>query len=356
MTASKPSSQLDTLPPHHTISFVKLLIQVPCYNEVETLSQTVAEFPRTLPGIDCIEWLIIDDGSDDGTADMAEHLGAAYILRHKKNLGLARSFEDGLEGSLRAGADIIVNTDADNQYPGFYIAQLVAPIVDGEADIVIGDRQVESIAHFSPLKRSLQKLGSWFVRTASETDVPDATSGFRAMSREAAMRLFIQGQFSYTLESLIQAGDLRLAVTSVPITTNPATRSSRLFLSIPEYIDRSATAVLRAYAMYTPMKVFLLISSIFLISGLVLGFRFLYFFVLTDGNTGHVQSLIFAAILIIIAFMLFVVGILGDLISSNRSLLEDVRFRLSRIEGKLGALDLENTADQDSIREEGDSA
>ncbi|MFN2138427.1 MAG: glycosyltransferase family 2 protein, partial [Candidatus Promineifilaceae bacterium] len=166
---------------------MKLLIQVPCYNEVETLSQTVAEFPRTLPGIDCIEWLIIDDGSDDGTADMAEHLGAAYILRHKKNLGLARSFEDGLEGSLRAGADIIVNTDADNQYPGFYIAQLVAPIVDGEADIVIGDRQVESIAHFSPLKRSLQKLGSWFVRTASETDVPDATSGFRAYSKEAAL-------------------------------------------------------------------------------------------------------------------------------------------------------------------------
>ena len=262
---------------------------MPCYNEAETLPQTLAELPLSLPGIGCIETLVIDDGSQDETAAVAESLGVDHIVRHKKNLGLAMSFQDGLEASLKAGADIIVNTDADNQYPGRFIADLVAPVVAGEADMVIGDRQIDQIEHFSPLKRSLQKLGSWLVRTASETTVHDATSGFRAYSKETALHLNILTRYSYTLETIIQTGKLGLTIQSTPVDTNPPERPSRLQRNMFHFIKAQAGTIMRLYAFYEPLRTFSYLAIPFLFLGLGSWIRFLSFYF--QGIGGHLQSL-----------------------------------------------------------------
>jgi glycosyltransferase involved in cell wall biosynthesis len=309
---------------------VKLIIQVPCYNESATLAQTVAGFPQMLPGIDCIEWLVIDDGSQDETAETAARLGVDHVVRHKKNLGLARSFQDGLEASLSAGADIIVNTDADNQYPGRYIADLVAPIVAGEADMVIGDRQVDSIEHFSPLKRWLQKLGSWLVRTASETDVPDAPSGFRAYSKETALRLNILTRYSYTLETIIQAGKLGLAIVSVPVETNPPSRPSRLQRNMWHFVKAQAGTIMRLYAFYEPLRTFSYLAVPFLILGLGSWIRFLYFYLQDIG--GHVQSLTIGTGLLLVGILILLFGIQADIASKHRQLTQESLYRLKKME------------------------
>jgi glycosyltransferase involved in cell wall biosynthesis len=310
---------------------VKLIIQIPCFNESVTLQETIGDLPRSIPGVDVIEVLIIDDGSTDATAETARHLGVHHVVRFAQNRGLARGFMAGIDACLRLGADIIVNTDADNQYSGADIPNLVRPIIEGKADLVVGDRQVESVEHFSPAKRKLQKFGSWLVRLASSTRVPDATSGFRAISREAALRTFVTSEFTYTLETIIQAGQAHLAVAAVPIRTNPKTRESRLFRSIPQYLRRSAGTIVRIYTMYKPLRAFLLMALLLLLGGTTLGVRFLYYH-FTEPHTGHVQSLILAAILVIIAFMVGTAGLLADLVGANRKLLEDVVIRLRRLE------------------------
>jgi glycosyltransferase involved in cell wall biosynthesis len=310
---------------------MKLIIQIPCYNEHETLAETLQDLPRSIPGVDEIEVLVVDDGSTDGTAELARKLGVVHVVKFAQNRGLAKGFMAGLDASLRLGADIIVNTDADNQYCAADIPALIAPIVAGEADIVVGDRQVERVAHFSKAKKKLQRVGSWVVRLASNTRIPDATSGFRAMSREAAQRLFVTSEFTYTLETIIQAGQAHLAVSAVPIRTNPKTRESRLFRSIPQYLRRSASTILRIYTMYRPLRAFLLIASILFFAGALLGGRFLYHH-LTEVKTGHVQSLILTAILVISGFMVLLVGLLADLVGANRKILEDLLTRMRRLE------------------------
>jgi glycosyltransferase involved in cell wall biosynthesis len=310
---------------------VKLIIQIPCYNESATLAETVADLPRTIPGVDTIEILVIDDGSSDGTAEMARRLGVHHLVRFPQNRGLAKGFMAGIDACLRLGADIIVNTDADNQYVGADIPRLVQPILEGKADLVVGDRQVDQVEHFSPAKKKLQKIGSWVVRLASNTRVPDATSGFRAISREAALRTFVTSEFTYTLETIIQAGQAHLAVAAVPIRTNPKTRESRLFRSIPQYLRRSAGTIVRIYTMYKPLRAFLLLAALLFLCGTGLGVRFLYFH-FTEPRTGHIQSLILAAILLITAFLVGAVGLLADLVGANRKLLEDVVIRLRRLE------------------------
>jgi glycosyltransferase involved in cell wall biosynthesis len=311
---------------------MKLVIQIPCFNEADHLAETLADLPRDLPGIDQIEWLVIDDGSRDGTAQRARELGVHHLVRFRRNRGLARAFMAGLDAGLRLGADIIVNTDADNQYCGADIAKLVAPIVAGEADLVVGDRQVHTIAHFSPIKVKLQQLGSWVVRLASDTTVADATSGFRAFSRGAAERLVVTSDFSYTLETLIQAGSARLALRSVPIRTNAPTRPSRLFKGIPQYVKNSGITILRIYTLYKPLKAFLAIAAVLGLWGFLIGARFLWYY-LSEGSAGHVQSLILAAILLIAAFNAALVGLLADLVGANRFLLEEIVRRLRQLEG-----------------------
>jgi len=310
---------------------VKLIIQIPCFNESATLAETVADLPREIPGVDVIEYLIIDDGSSDGTSELARSLGVHHVVRFAQNRGLAKGFMAGVDACLRLGADIIVNTDADNQYCGHDIPALVRPILEGRADLVVGDRQVETVEHFSPAKKKLQKVGSWVVRLASKTDVPDATSGFRAISREVALRMFVTSEFTYTLETIIQAGQAHLAVVGVPIRTNAKTRESRLFRSIPQYLRRSAGTIVRIYTMYKPLRAFLLIAALLLAAGTALGVRFLYYH-FTEPHTGHVQSLILAAVLLIVAFMVGTSGLLADLVGANRKLLEDVVIRLRRLE------------------------
>ena len=310
---------------------MKLIIQIPCFNESETLAETVADLPVECPGVDLIEYLIIDDGSSDGTSEVARELGIHHVVRFPQNRGLARGYMAGIDACLRLGADIIVNTDADNQYCGQDIPLLIEPLLAGDADLVVGDRQVDSVAHFSSTKKKLQKIGSWVVRLASNTRVPDATSGFRAVTREAALRMFVTSEFTYTLETLIQAGQARLAVTAVPIRTNPKTRDSRLFRSMTEYLRRSASTILRIYTMYRPLKAFLFIFAMLMMAGLGLSFRFLYYHI-TETNTGHVQSLILASILLISAFMVLLVGLLADLVAANRKLLQDAIIRLRRLE------------------------
>ena len=311
---------------------MKLIIQIPCFNEAETLPATLADLPRELPGISSIEWLIIDDGSDDKTAEVARAHGVHHIVRFRRNRGLAKAFIAGLDASLALGADLIVNTDADNQYQGADIEKLVAPLLAGEADMVIGDRQVETVADFSKTKKRLQKLGSWVVRKASGTSPSDATSGFRAFSREAATRMFVANEFTYTLETLIQAGNAKMKVASVPVQTNPKTRESRLFKGTTQYIRRSASTILRVYTMYRPLRAFMYLATTLFLTGAALGGRFLYFYFTTDGQTGHVQSLILAAILLISAFIVLLGGVLADLVGTNRKLLEDALVRLRRIE------------------------
>ncbi len=310
---------------------MKLIIQIPCLNERLTLRETIADLPREIPGVDEIELLIIDDGSSDGTSELARELGVHHIVRFPQNRGLARGFMAGIDACLKLGADVIVNTDADNQYSGADIPKLVEPILAGRADLVVGDRQVESVEGFSPTKKKLQRFGSWVVRLASNTEVPDATSGFRAISREAATRMFVVSEFSYTLETIIQAGQAHLAVAAVPIRTNPKKRESRLFKSIPQYLRRSGATIVRIYTMYKPLRAFLAVAALLFLTGSALGMRFLYYH-FTEDKTGHIQSLILASILLVCAFIVAVFGLLADLVGANRKLLEDVVQRLRRVE------------------------
>ncbi len=311
---------------------MKLIIQIPCYNEAATLPLTLRDLPRELPGIDTIEWLVIDDGSEDDTAQVARAHGVDYVHRFTQHQGLARAFTAGLEIALRAGADIIVNTDADNQYDARDLPALLAPILEHRADIVVGDRGVTTLAHFSPLKRVLQRLGSWVVQRASGLTVPDATSGFRAFTREAALRLTVLSDYSYTLETLIQAGARNLVVVYVPVRARPPLRQSRLIHSLPDYLWQSAqTTIIRAYAMFQPLRIFWLIGTTLILIGAIPALRFLYFFLLGKGS-GHIQSLIFAAIFLIVGFQVLLIGLLADLIGFNRKILEEILYRLRRLE------------------------
>jgi glycosyltransferase involved in cell wall biosynthesis len=316
----------------------KLIIQIPCYNEEETLPGTLADLPAHIDGVDVIEVLVIDDGSRDRTPQVAREWKVDHLVQLRRNQGLATAFVKGLEAALLLGADIIVNTDGDNQYKGADIARIVRPIVEGDADIVVGDRGVMTVAEFSPLKRRLQRLGSWVMKVASGVDTPDATSGFRALSREAALRTIILSQYSYTLESLIQAGAHRLAVAYVPIQVNPQTRRSRLMRNIPDYLANSAATILRAYAMYRPLRVFLFIGALMILGGSALGVRFIWFYLQGLGD-GKVQSLILAAILLIAGFQSCLIGLVADLIGFNRKILEELMYRVRRMELSGGAWD-----------------
>jgi glycosyltransferase involved in cell wall biosynthesis len=306
---------------------MKLIIQVPCYNEEQALAVTLPALPRRIAGVDTIEWLIIDDGSTDGTVEVARAHGVDHIIRHPANLGLARAFMHGLIACLDRGADIIVNTDADNQYQAADIPILIAPILAGRADITIGARPVSAIRHFSRTKKLLQRFGSWVVRQFSGLEVDDAPSGFRAYSRDAARRMNVFNRYTYTLETIIQAGQSGIAVESVPIRVNPELRPSRLVKSIPNYVGRSLVTILRIFVTYRPLRTFVAIGSVFLILAIAIGVRFLIHFIAGQG-AGHVQSLILAAILSLAGFQLWVLGVVADIISVNRRLLEDLQHRM----------------------------
>lgn len=310
---------------------MKLIIQIPCYNEAETLEVALNDLPRKLDGVDEIEYLIINDGSHDNTVEVAKRWGVHHVVNFKQNKGLAKGFVAGLDGCLRCGADIIVNTDADNQYCGDDIAALIQPILDGEADMVIGERPIDDTEHFSYVKKKLQHFGSWVVRKASHTDIPDAPSGFRAFSREAAMRMNVVNDYTYTLETIVQAGREKIAVTSVPIHTNAELRPSRLFKSIWGYVKKSILTILRAFMMYKPLMCFTLLAIPSTVVGLGIGIRFLYFLANGTGN-GHIQSLILACTLIIIGFLTFMIGLVADVIAANRKILQDVQYHVKRIE------------------------
>jgi glycosyltransferase involved in cell wall biosynthesis len=312
---------------------VKLIIQVPCYDEAATLGATLARLPRRLPRFETVEWLVIDDGSRDDTAAVARAHGADHVVRHTRNQGLARAFMTGLDACLARGADVIVNTDADNQYDAADIPALVAPILDGSADIVVGARPIETIEHFSPLKKLLQKLGSWVVRVASSTEIPDAPSGFRALSRAAAQRLMVFNDYTYTLETIIQAGQKNMAITSVPVHVNPDLRPSRLVRSIPSYVQRSLFTIVRIFAIYRPFRFFATIGALLFGAGFLIGLRFLVKFLGGEG-TGNVQSLILAAALLVMGFQTLLVAFLADLLAANRKLMEEVRFLLRTRDGR----------------------
>jgi glycosyltransferase involved in cell wall biosynthesis len=309
---------------------MKLIIQIPCLNEEATLPEALASIPRKISGIDLVEVLIVDDGSTDRTSAVARAHGADHVVRFPRRRGLAYGFTAGLDACLRLGADVIVNTDADNQYPASDIPRLIAPILAGEADMVIGDRRVSEVAHFSWTKRRLQELGSWVVRKVSGTDVPDTTSGFRAFTRDAALRLNIVSEFTYTLETIIQAGKKKMAVAHLPIEAKE-TRPSRLFSSTWDYVKRSGATILRIYAMYEPFKVFILLGSALFSAGCVLGLRYAYFWWLGDIR-GHIQSAVLSVLLLILGFQTLQWGIMADLIASNRKLLEDLLYRVRKAE------------------------
>jgi len=325
---------------------VKLFVQIPCYNEALTLAQTVADIPRQIDGVDEIRVLVIDDGSTDDTVMVAEQAGVDYVVRNPNNRGLARTFRTGVDACLRLGADVIVNMDGDNQYRGRDIPKLIRPILDGQVEIVVGDRQTREVDHFSASKKLLQQVGSAVVRRLSGLNIPDAVSGFRAMSRTAALRLNIVSPFSYTIEMLIQAGKKHMAVTSVPIETNPATRESRLFSSIPRFIERSLTTMIRMYAMYQPLRVFFFIGSLFMVTGLLPIIRFLYFHLIGRGD-GHIQSLILGGVLVMMGFISYMIGLVADLISFNRQLQEMTLERVRQVELLLLDRQREQTAVRD---------
>ena len=310
----------------------KLIIQIPCLNEATTLPATLADLPRSVPGIDVVETLVIDDGSRDNTADVATSLGVTHVIRFRQRKGLAAAFMAGIDTSLRRGADFIVNTDADNQYAGRDIPRLLEPLLRGDADIVVGDRNIRDLAHMSWPRKLLQRLGSWAVRLVSATKVPDTTSGFRAYTRDAALRMTIVSDFSYTLESLIQAGKQRMAVTHVPVGTNPRTRPSRLFGSVLSYVKRSTATIVRIYTMYEPLKVFTYIGTTIFLAGFAISVRFLYYYLYTFESAGKVQSLILSAVLMILGFQVVLIGLVADVISGTRKLLEDLLYRVRRME------------------------
>lgn len=312
---------------------MKLIIQIPCLNEEETLEIALNDLPRHIDGIDEIEYLIINDGSTDRTVEVAKNWGVHHVVSFTKNKGLAKGFMAGIDACLRNGADIIVNTDADNQYCGADIEKLVRPILNHEADVVIGERPIDETEHFSALKKKLQHLGSYVVRKASRTEIPDAPSGFRAFSREAAMHLNVINNYTYTLETIVQAGRNNIAITSVPVRTNPELRKSRLFHSMFGYVKRSMLTIIRAYMMYRPLTFFTVVGAIPFLAGLGIGIRFLIFFFQGNG-LGHIQSLIFASTLMLLGFMTFIVGLQADVISANRKILEDIQFRIRRMEYK----------------------
>ncbi len=320
---------------------MKLIIQIPCLNEAETLAVALAELPRSVSGFDRVEWLVVDDGSTDATAEVAHTHGVDHVIRHPVNRGLAAAFMTGLEACLRLGADVIVNTDADNQYCSADIPKLTQPLLDHAADIVIGARPIDGTAHFPWVKKKLQKLGSWAVRMASKTDIADAPSGFRAMSREAAMRLNVFNQYTYTLETIIQAGQSNLRVISVPIRTNPDLRPSRLVRSISSYVRRSLMTILRVFVIYRPLALFVIIGSLFLLVGFAISIRFLVAYASGHGG-GHVQSLILSSLCVTVGTLLYMMGLIGDLVATNRKLLERVDVRLQTI-----AFDSSNKGERD---------
>jgi glycosyltransferase involved in cell wall biosynthesis len=313
-----------------TIKNMKLIIQIPCFNEAQTLSIALRALPRTVPGFSSVEWLIVDDGSQDNTAEIAAAHGVDHIIRHTGNKGLAKAFMTGLDASLRLGADVIVNTDADNQYNADDIPALTVPILQHKAEIVVGMRPIATIEHFSPVKKLLQKLGSWVVRVASKTDVPDAPSGFRAISRAAAQRLMVFNDYTYTLETIIQAGQKNIVITSVPVRVNEDLRPSRLVKSIPSYIKRSVFTIARIFVIYRPFSFFGTIGTLLFSAGFLIGLRFLWHYLQGNGD-GHIQSLILASVLLGMGFQTFLVAFVADLLAANRKLLEDIRFKAANL-------------------------
>ncbi len=324
-------------PSSPSMSEPKLIIQIPCLNERDYLPATLADLPRSIPGVGQIEVLVIDDGSSDGTSELAVELGVHHVVRFPRNRGLAAAHSAGLDACLRLGADFVVNTDADNQYKGSDIARLLAPVLEGRADITVGDRQTDTIPHFSWFKRLLQRWGSAVVRRASGVSVADSTSGFRAMNRKAISTLFVHNSFSYTLETMIQAGKSGLAVDNVAIVTNPQTRKSRLFSSIPEYLRRNGPVIFRAYAMYWPLQTFGYMAAALLLLGFGLGGRFLYYYLLEPDVSGHIQSLQVGVGAVVLAFVVGLMAVLGDLLAANRRLNEELLGRIRRLDAELAA-------------------
>ncbi len=315
---------------------MKLIIQIPCFNEEQTLPLVLADLPRRMDGFDAVEWLIIDDGSSDRTIEVAREGGVDHIVKLTNNKGLAAGFQAGLDACLKLGADVIVNTDGDNQYDGNDIPKLVAPIMAGTADMVVGDREVHTIEHFSPLKVTLQRLGSWVVRQASSTEVPDTTSGFRAYNREAAIQMAVVSKFTYTLETIIQAGKQLVAVDHVAIRTNPKTRESRLFPSMWSYVRRNTVSIFRIYSQYEPLRVFMTAAAVIGLIAIVVWARFAYFYLFAAEGKGHVQSLILGAVLFNAAMVLAALGVIGDLMSAQRTMMQRTFERVRRIELQLG--------------------
>ncbi len=308
---------------------MKLIIQIPCHNEAQVITQTIHSLPTSLDGVDSIEYLVVDDGSDDGTADIARAAGAHHLVTLPGHLGLAAAFTSGLDACVKQGADVIVNTDADNQYHAEDICLLVKPIIEGKAQIVVGDRGVATSSNFSAFKRVLQRMGSWVVGQVSGINIPDATSGFRALSREAALRTLVLNDYSYTLETLIQAGARRMPVEYVKIRTNPQTRPSRLIRSLPDYLANSIATIVRSYTLYRPLRVFSIFGGVFILFGLVLAGRFLYYYIIGMG-TGHLQSVVLSAVLLIVGFQVILIGLVADLIGFNRKILEELLYRVKR--------------------------